>query len=109
MFFGDLRKRISFLEKANKCWLESKQEFQAQEDKNGNHAIRFYNWWNAPFESLWLYRFVKNCNLLDNSSKTIRFCSVFGSREVLRFVPTDVKVFFLGENPHNPYWADYAE
>lgn len=85
------------------------REYEAQKTKNGDENIQFYNWWNASYQSLWLYRFVRNCNLLDNSLKTIRFCSVFGSRELLRLVPADVKVFFMGENSHNPYWADYSD
>ena len=109
MVLGDLRKRGSFLRKANKRWLESKQAYQAQEAKNGDSSIRFYNWWNAPYESLWLYRFVENCGLLDNSTKKLRFCSVFGQREVLDFVSSDIKVFFSGENLHNPHRAKYAD
>ena len=99
MIFGDFRKRVSFLRKANKRWLESQQEYQAQEGKNGEHPIRFYNWWNAPYESLWFYKFVENCGLLNNTSKKLRFCSVFGQREVLDFVPSDGKVFFYGREP----------
>lgn len=109
MVLEDFRKRVSFLKKANKRWLESRQEFHAQEEKNGNHAIRFYNWWNAPYESLWFYRFVENCGLLDNSTKKLRFCSVFGPRQMLELVPSDIKVFFTGENLHNTYWSSYAD
>ena len=109
MLLGDLRKRVSFLRKANMRWLESKQAYQAQEAKNGDKPIRFYNWWNAPYESLWLYRFVENCRLLDNSSKKLRFCSVMGQREVLNFVSSDIKIFFSGENLHNPFRAEYAD
>lgn len=84
-------------------------QYAKQEKSNGNDVIRFYNWWPGTFKSMWFYQFVKNCHLLDNSSKTIRFCSVFGSREMLNLVPSDVKVFFSGENPHHPFWIHYAD
>ena len=84
-------------------------QYAKQEKSNGNDVIRFYNWWPGTFKSMWFYQFVKNCHLLDNSSKTIRFCSVFGQREVLDFVSPDIKVFFSGENLHNPYRASYAD
>ena len=88
---------------------ECASQYALQKEKNGDDAIQFYNWWPGDFKSMWFYQFVKNCHLLDHSSKKIRFCSVFGSREMLKLVPEDVKVFFSGENPRHPYWIQYAD
>lgn len=85
-----------------------RKEYHRQLSVNKD-AVQFYNWWNVPFESLWLCRFVHNSHLLDNSTKQIRFCSLFGSRHVLDYVPSGVKVFFSGENLHHPYHASYAD
>lgn len=84
-------------------------EYASQKERNGEENIQFYNWWPGEYRSMWFYQFVRNCHLLDDSTKTIRFCSVFGSREMLRLVPTDIKVFFSGENPRHPYWITYAD
>lgn len=84
-------------------------QYAMQKDKNGDEDVQFYNWWPGEFKSVWFYHFVRNCHLLDNSSKKIRFCSVFGSREMLNLVPSDVKVFFSGENPRHPSWITYAD
>lgn len=88
----------------------AKRYYLSQLKKNEGLPIYFFNWWPCEkFESLWFYKFVDNNGLLGSSSKRFRFCSVFGMREVLSYVPSDVKVFFTGENIHLPQWRKYAD
>lgn len=93
-----------------RCLRRTKKKYLTQDARNGNHAIRLYNWWPVKaYDSIWLYRFVDNNGLLKNTSKKISFCSVFGSREVLDYVSSDVKVFYTGENVHLPQWRKYSD
>lgn len=86
-----------------------KNEYLSQRAKNcGN--VHFYNWWNVEdYQSLWLYKFVQNTGLLDNTNKHLNFCSLFESRKVLDHVNDGVKIFFSGENLRLPSWAHYAD
>jgi len=93
-----------------RCLRRTKKEYLIQEARNDDHAIHLYNWWPIKsYQSTWLYRFVDSNGLLDSTSKRISFCSVFGSREVLDYVSSDVKVFYTGENIHLPQWRKYAD
>lgn len=104
-------KLIGMAYKALKGAMNIKQQYLVQEEKNGGSQIRFYNWPDVPYayDSLWFYRFVKNCHLLEGSDKTLAFCAVFGDRKVWKHISSDVKVFFIGENVHNPKWSVYAD
>jgi hypothetical protein len=93
----------------NKFFSSQKKEYLRQKRKGLNDRIQFYNWWGEPIKDSWLYKFTENSGLLTNSQKQISFCSVFGSRKVLYFVATDAKVFFSGENLHNPGYSEYAD
>lgn len=100
---------IKLVNKYKGIMLSQKKEFLKQQKKNHNNRIQFYNWWDELFEYSWLFQFAENSGLLTNSNARIGFCSVFGSRHVLDFVDTDAKVFFSGENLHNPGYAEYAD
>lgn len=79
-------------------------QFKGQE----HSQIRFFNWWEMDSHSMWLYDFIVKRGLLLNSGKTIALCSVFGEKEMLGLVNADVRIFFSGENLHNPRHSQYA-
>lgn len=81
--------------------------YKKQFAKNCNRNIRFYNWWNEPYEQLWLYRFVKHCNIVPED-KILNFISVFGNRDVARYINEGPVVFFSGENLHNSDHLSYT-
>lgn len=86
-----------------------KANYLAQKAQNSGN-VHFYNWWPVEdYSSLWLYRFVQNTGLLNGSKKQINFCSMFDERKVLNHVNYGIKVFFSGENLHNPQWSEYAD
>ena len=76
------------------------KSYQKQYKANKGRQVRFYNWWNEPYEQLWLYRFVVHRNLIP-SDKILNFISVFGKKEVTDFLQEGPVVFFTGENVHN--------
>ena len=84
------------------------KDFEKQEVENTHRKIRFYNWWDRDAHVMWLHDFILKRGLLKESSKSIALCSVFGERKVLDLVNSDVRVFFSGENLHNPRHAEYA-
>ena len=79
-------------------------QLKGQEDEQ----IRFFNWWKADSHSMWLHDFIVKRGLLDDSTKTIALCSVFGEKDMLELVDADVRIFFSGENLHNPRHAHFA-
>ncbi len=86
-----------------------KAEYMRQRKANKGN-VHFYNWWQVEdYSSLWLYQFVQNTGLLNGSKKQINFCSLFDEREVINRVNDGVKVFFSGENLHDPRWLEYAD
>lgn len=76
---------------------------------NKNRLIRFYNWWSGAYESMWLYRFVKARNLIPEN-QILNFVSVFGRKEIIRYINDGPIIFFSGENLHaRPEYMDYAD
>jgi hypothetical protein len=91
-------------------YIHTSREYKIQCGRNSNRNIQFYNWWSTDsFDRLWFYRFVENCGLLKNSSKRICFFSVFGDRNMVGRVPSDLKVFFTGENVHLEAHRKYGD
>lgn len=87
---------------------EIEKDFKQQYLPQKNESIQFYNWWENDAYSLWLCNFIKKRGILKDSHKSIALCSVFGEKEVLDLVDADVRIFFSGENLHNPRHAQYA-
>ena len=85
------------------------QSFKAQQTQNHGAQIQFYNWWPDDSHSRWLHDFIVLRGLLDNTNKTIALCSVFDDKSILEHVDTDIRIFFSGENLHNPRHAQYAD
>lgn len=85
---------------------EIEQEFLLQV-QNNNGAYHYYNWWVEGVCQKWLEDFIAQRGL-NPSNRKIALCSVFGEKEVLDLVDADVRVFFSGENLHNPRHAQYA-
>ncbi len=83
--------------------------YRKQETKNKNRKVRFYNWWGDDYEQEWLYRFIVNTGLMAEKKRTVNFCSVFGKREILKYVNDGTKVFFTGENLELPDHAEYRD
>ena len=83
--------------------------FQEQLAQKAGEQVQLWNWWQADAHSEWLRDFIRKRGLLDGSDQTIALCSVFGEREVLDRIDADVRVFFSGENLHNPRHAGYAD
>lgn len=84
------------------------KDFDRQQKANANQSICFFNWWESDSRSMWLRNFIVKRGLLKDSHKSIALCSVFGEKEVLDLVDADVRIFFSGENLHNPRHAQYA-
>lgn len=84
------------------------RNFRHQQSNNSGN-IQFYNWWSQRTEDIWLYRFVKNRGILEDTNKTICFCSVLGNRAVDEMINEGVKVFFTGENIHQKLYQQYAD
>ena len=71
--------------------------------------FQFYNWWQPQTTESWFYRFAKHRGLMDTLNKQIAFISVFGPREVLKYIHSDICVFYTGENLNlYPNYADYC-
>ena len=83
------------------------KSYRQQYAQNKDRAIRFYNWWDEPYENLWFYRFVKHHAILPND-KVLNFVSVFGKKEVAKLIDGSV-VFFSGENIHDVDHCEYAD
>ena len=83
--------------------------YQEQLALNKGKQVQYWNWWPDERTAYWLEQFMLNRGLLDNTNKIIALCSVFGEREVLEGVKADVRIFFSGENLHNPRHAQYAD
>lgn len=83
--------------------------YQEQLALNKGKQVQYWNWWPDERTAYWLEQFMLNRGLLKNTEKTIALCSVFGEREVLERVKADVRIFFSGENLHNPRHAQYAD
>ena len=77
-----------------------RKAYLKQKIRNGNQRIRFYNWNWGDEPQIWFSAFIQNSDLGTKIKKNINFCTVFGIREVLRFVTDGVKIFFSGENLH---------
>lgn len=96
-----------------KKFLKHKKEmdalYQEQLALNKGKKVQYWNWWPDERTAYWLERFMLSRGLLDKTNKTIALCSVFGEREVLERVKADVRIFFSGENLHNPRHAQYAD
>lgn len=85
------------------------ESFQFQKENNLGKSIHHYNWWPDDSHSRWLSDFINNRGIMKNPSKTLALCSVFDEIEILEQVDTDFRVFFSGENLHNPRHAQYAD
>lgn len=63
---------------------------------NSPYNIKFYNFWKQQVTDMWFYKFLENCDGIDNNK--ICFYSTFGSRNILNRTKGDVNIFFTGEN-----------
>ncbi len=81
-----------------------KKQFAENRDRN----IRFYNWWDEPYEQLWLYRFVKHRNIVP-ADKVLNFVSVFGKKGVAKLITDGPIVFFSGENLRSIDSCEYTD
>lgn len=105
-----MRKAIKSLKKSIKTQINAKHDYKTQYERNSGRNIQFYNWWPTnSFDHQWFYKFIENCGLLKNSTKTISFYSVMGNRKVLEYNPSDLKVFFTGENVHTKRFPKYGD
>lgn len=86
----------------------SVKSYKRQYFQNKERNVRFYNWWNEPYEQLWLYRFVRHRNLVPDD-KVLNFISVFGKKEVVNHITDGPIVFFTGENVHAQEHSAYAD
>lgn len=84
------------------------KSYRLQYAQNNDRAIRFYNWWDEPYEQLWLYRFVKHRNIVPND-KVLNFVSLFGKKDVAKLISDGPIVFFSGENLHSGTSCLYAD
>lgn len=105
-FVNNIKPDIVYrIHKAYSVW----KTYKRQDAMNGNHKVRFYNWWGGNYEQMWLYRFAENTGILNGAKRNLNICSVFGSREILRYVSGGAKIFFSGENLHLPNHIAYKD
>lgn len=83
------------------------KSYKKQYLTNKERKVRFYNWWDEPYEQLWLYRFVMSRHIVPED-KVLNFISVFGKSEVADFIQDGPVVFFTGENLHNSDHLSYT-
>lgn len=83
------------------------KSYKKQYLTNKERKVRFYNWWDEPYEQLWLYRYVTSRHIVPED-KVLNFISVFGKSEVADFIQEGPVVFFTGENVHDAEHQPYA-
>jgi len=79
-------------------YFKSLRIYQEQKLISKPYQVKFFNFWQVEIPDMWFYRFVQSRGLLKNSDLTIAFFSVFGTRRVINWNKSDVKIFFTGEN-----------
>ncbi len=83
------------------------KSYKKQYAQNSDRNIRFFNWWDEPYELLWFYRFVKHRNIVSDD-RILNFISVFGNANVVDYISDGPIVFYTGENVHNSDHLSYT-
>jgi len=88
-----------------RVWKSYYEQYSAQRDR----SLRVYNWWQQPLDEIWLCRFIKSNHLLPDD-KILNIVSVFGRKDITRYLKEGATVFFTGENIHYRFeeYADYC-
>ena len=100
-------KMLSYIYEQARQIYSANKSYKKQYLTNKERKVRFYNWWNEPYEQLWLYRFVQHRNIVPED-RVLNFISVFGKSEVADFIQEGPVVFFTGENVHDAEHQPYA-
>lgn len=91
-------------------YLKSYLDFKRQSRSElGIGNIQFYNWWNIRREEIWLYKFITERKILNQSSRVLRFISVFGNPSVINHFDNTLNIFYTGENVHTKYHSLYSD
>ncbi len=84
--------------------------FEEQLAHNFDKQIQHWNWCSEDSKSMrWIHDFIVKRGLLGSSDKRIALCSVFGERDVLDRIESDVRILFSGENVHHDFRSQYAD
>lgn len=89
----------------------SEVDYIRQYRVNANKTIQFFNWGNETSptpENYWFHKFITK-NFIIKDRKSIKFCSVFGSRRIPSQLTHGVKVFYTAENIHKHPFKIYSD
>lgn len=75
---------------------------------NHGRGVRFYNWWEEPYEHQWFYRYVNHHKIL-SANKVFNFISVYGKRDIVEYLNDGLIIFYTGENVHSAQHIRYAD
>lgn len=89
------------------CYVALKS-YRRQLSTNRDRAVRFYNWWEEPYEQLWFYRYAMHNGML-SADKVVNFISVYGKRKVADYISEGPIIFYTGENVHFEQHIQYAD
>lgn len=84
------------------------KSYRRQLVTNRGRGVRFYNWWEEPYEQLWFYRYIMHNGMLA-SNKVCNFISVYGKRKVVDYLTDGSVIFYTGENVHFEQHIQYAD
>ncbi len=92
------------IKNAYRQYLCNLEQLQSQK----SYPVQFYNCWDQPNEQMYWNQFITSRNLLPEG-KNVAIFSVFGDRNLIRKVKTDVKIFYSAENLKRSNFAQYAD
>ena len=97
----------------NKINNRSEQDsiIKKQIEVNKGKLIQFYNFWEQPSEEMFWYQFLMTRPelLKVNPKLKFGFFSVFGSRQIIDHVDTDINIFYTAENLKVTNYFDYSD
>ena len=95
---------IGKLRTAYKQYLCNREQLR----KLAPYQVQFYNCWDQPNEQMYWNLFISSRHLLPEG-KNVAIFSVFGDRNLIRKVKTDLKIFYSAENLKRTNFASYAD
>lgn len=86
------------------------QDFEKQNSRNRGDVLH-YNWWpldEKKRDSVWMSLLLSTV-LNEYPSKKMALVSVFGDRNIIKYVDSDLVLFFTGENVKKNEYVKYAD
>lgn len=94
--------------------LKNIRRFLRQYKKSNGSSIKMFNYpekKGVNISDYWLHRFIQHKFKDDLKKKSITIFSVNGEREVVKWMPGDIKLFYTTENIHvnKSHWQKYED